>query len=138
MERVNQTLNEAVDSHRKLWHGIAEHIRNNGVTTWYSHWLKRAIINDVMPEFKDIYVPDNCFLCAFTITDVKNQYRDCNKCPMVKKEPNDCLNGLFDLFCHALKNKEKGLAIKFAEQIAELPVINPLYRKDGADEPDTE
>lgn len=133
MVRMNQTLNEAAKNHKKLWEGIAANLKRHGIITRNVVALKDSTVKELFPNLRNQHVSNNCFLCDFAAQRSENGNVDCRLCPMVREEPQDCLMGLFDMFCTMLRNDETESAALYAERIARLPIINPLYGKDGAE-----
>lgn len=128
---MKQTFADAVANHRKLWYGIADHIKKNGLTTDNVTLIKRTVRDELFPELKTEYIRGNCFLCDFVTSQTNTQTCDCGMCPLVREDPEECLDYLFVYFCRVVHDHNRGAAIQFAMRIAKLPIINPLYIEDG-------
>lgn len=128
---MKQTVEEAVANHRKLWHGIADEIRKNRISLRGALTLKERVRNKLFPELWDQSIEDNCFLCDFAIEHKNGNHGVCHLCPLQSKDNRGCLNGLFGEFCRACEANNNKVAARLADKIADLPVVNPLYVKDG-------
>lgn len=139
------TLEQTIENHRKLWNGIAELLETEEMIKKYYeetkdffgcigflYFIKETAYNQLFATNYDSAMdhPENyCFLCEY----VDSEYIEC---PMydVKHPDVSCLNGKYSEFTKALytckKNNSYEEAIIIAKEIANLPIINPLYLKE--------
>jgi hypothetical protein len=109
-------LNEAMRKHKEMWLKISE----KNIDSFYTlRDLKESCIEETN-------ILNRCYLCEFT---KESPYiKDCEKCPCMDSYINGCLNGLYDDVLKAFNARNKKLFKKLSVQIANLPVINPLYK----------
>ena len=112
------TLEEAMEKHKELWLKIAE----ADITKYaYMEKIKRELIE------RDGIIND-CYLCHFAIKN--SAYPDfnpktCTLCPT--RTQGTCLNGMYDKVREAFIDKDTDKFKELAIEIANLPVINPIY-----------
>jgi len=90
--------------------------------------IEDLIVFSMLKEayIKETGILNDCYLCEFT--KISTYIKNCGVCPCIKTLHGGCLNGLYDDVLNAFNARNKELFKKFAVQIANLPVINPLYK----------
>jgi hypothetical protein len=109
-------LEETMRKHKEMWLKLSE---QNIDSFCVLRDLKESCI-----EEKNIL--NRCYLCEFTKTST--YIKNCDICPCMNSYINGCLNGLYDDLVDAFDTADKKLFKELAIQIANLPVINPLYK----------
>lgn len=119
---------ENMKNHKKLWTMISElpildYERNCNIGVLKERVIKRNRMP--IPEI------GFCYLCNIVYADMSSDVKICGKCPCtVNKKPDgfdDCLNGKYMNACRLFKKGDYEAFRKIAKEIAELPIVNPIY-----------
>jgi hypothetical protein len=111
-------LQETMLKHKEFWIRVSEaNIDNFQIFSG----LKKNYIEDTNTL-------NACYLCQFSLNGSSAYY--CNICPCIENTDNGCLNGLYEEVVDAFDTRDKELFKKLATEIANLPVINPIYLKE--------
>ena len=113
-------LQETMQKHKELWLKLSEaNIEDfplfSGLKEYYIE--EKNILND-------------CYLCQFSSNGSYVHYQNCSKCPCIENTNKGCINGLYEEAVDAFDVRDKELFKELATEIANLPVINPIYLKE--------
>lgn len=127
-ERFTKTW--AIEQHRKMWHWIAEQVRNGKIIDTKEIWkYKREYIKEQYHRYYVLSTSSYCLCCLFSgfesrrvNRDNYNVYGGCDYCPL---EMGGCRGGsdfveLVNLGLLITEEKRQ-YAIQLCEQIAEAP-----------------
>lgn len=124
-ERFTRTW--AIEQHRKMWHWIAEQVKDGNIFDAENIWeYKKAYVRKKYQNYIRLSIDAYCFCCLFASRELMrikresyNFYKCCDCCPL-KLDGCQYYNELLSL--RILDTEEKRqYAIQLCEQIAEAP-----------------
>lgn len=123
---------ENMKNHKKLWFIISELSETNYEVVEDLGLLKENVMRTYGME---IPIRGLCYLCNI---DEYNKSCDedlCLNCPYTVNKPGrieKCLDGRYEIALWLFKHKHYEVFRKLAREIAELPIVNPIYAEYAA------
>ena len=119
---------ENMKNHKKLWTMISELPQSAYEDIFNIEALKsRVIRTNGMPIPKRGY----CYLCNIDCENMSSGEKICQKCPCIENKLDGksikCLDGKYANAARLFHNGQYEAFQKVAKEIAELPIINPIY-----------
>lgn len=105
------TREEGLNKHRALWHTIAEMLKDGEIDFPISAYECKEMALNRIGETQLIYL--HCYCC-----EVSN---GCNECLVIWSDGNCCSGSEYGKFADAINEHNIEGAIKYAEEIANLP-----------------